>query len=46
MRKQYKKKKRSCPICKPHKTGATNRWKNKERAKMKSAEREMKQATL
>lgn len=30
MRKQYKKKLRSCPMCKPHKTQGSNRWKNKE----------------
>lgn len=31
MRKQYKNKKRSCKLCKPHKMGWFNRWKHKER---------------
>lgn len=26
MRKQYKRKKRSCALCKPHKTGGEKRW--------------------
>lgn len=30
MRKQFKKKLRSCSLCKPHKRGLMNRWKNKE----------------
>jgi len=39
MRKRLKKKKRSCVLCKPHKTGWTNRWKAKEFAKIKEFER-------
>lgn len=30
-RKQLKKKDRSCPICKPHKTRGSNRWTNKQK---------------
>jgi hypothetical protein len=33
MRKQYKHKRRSCALCKPHKMGWTKRWKAKEQAK-------------
>jgi hypothetical protein len=35
VRKMYKNKKRSCPLCKPHKRGYTNRWKEKEKAELK-----------
>jgi len=31
----YKNKKRSCPLCKPHKRGGANRWKVKEKAELK-----------
>ncbi|MEW6584109.1 MAG: hypothetical protein AB1442_00690 [Nitrospirota bacterium] len=31
-----KKKKRSCPLCKPHKMGGDNRWKPKEYDRMKA----------
>lgn len=31
MRKQYKVKKRSCALCKPHKKGWDNRWKEDEK---------------
>lgn len=41
MRKQYKKKKRSCGMCKPHKRGITNRWKVSERAKRKEDDKEI-----
>lgn len=30
MRKRYKKKKRSCPLCKPNKMGWEHRFKKKE----------------
>ena len=30
MRKRFKKKKRSCALCKPHKMRGANRWKAKE----------------
>jgi hypothetical protein len=32
MRKRYKKKKRSCALCKPHKMGGDNRWTPKDEA--------------
>lgn len=35
MRKQMKKKKRSCGLCKPHKKGMDNRWKYKDREELK-----------
>ena len=31
MRKQYKDKKKSCALCKPHKRKWENRWKAKEK---------------
>jgi hypothetical protein len=34
MRKQLKKKKRSCAMCKPHKMAKCNRWKNREHARL------------
>jgi len=43
MRKKLKKKKRSCPLCKPHKMGGANRWKAKELVKMKEFEKTKKQ---
>lgn len=39
MRKRLKKKKRSCPLCKPHKTGGANRWKTKDFAEIKEFEK-------
>jgi len=39
MRKRLKKKKKSCPLCKPHKMKGTNRWKPKEFAKIKEFEK-------
>jgi len=30
MRKAYKRKRRSCALCKPHKVGWSKRWKPKE----------------
>ena len=41
MRKRLKKKKRSCPLCKPHKTGGSNRWKAKDEARLKCDERDI-----
>ncbi len=35
MRKMYKNKKRSCPLCKPHKRGGAIRWKEKEKIALK-----------
>jgi hypothetical protein len=39
MRKQLKNKRRSCPLCKPHKTGHSNRWKPKEHEDRKLIEK-------
>lgn len=39
MRKQYKIKKRSCALCKPHKMGWDKRWKPKERQAYKDFKR-------
>jgi len=41
MRKQYKKKKRSCPMCKPYKMGWDNRWKLKDKIKMDDSQKEI-----
>ena len=41
MRKRYKKKDKSCPLCKPHKMGWENRWKVKELAKLEEDEEEI-----
>jgi hypothetical protein len=41
MRKQYKNKRRSCGLCKPHKCGTDNRWKPKARSLEKDAAREI-----
>jgi hypothetical protein len=43
MGKVYKRKKRSCPMCKPHKTGGADKQKPKERARTKEAEKEIKE---
>ena len=40
MRKQLKKKKRSCSLCKPHKMKIENRWKAKEKQDLKEFEKE------
>ena len=45
MRKQYKKKKRSCALCKPHKMKWANRWKIKYKNKIKESDKEIKDAT-
>lgn len=42
MRKRLKKKKHSCGLCKPHKLGWMNRWKEKEFVRMKEFEKEKK----
>jgi len=44
MRKRYKLKKRSCPLCKPNKMGWDSRWKNRERDALARAEKEMRNA--
>jgi hypothetical protein len=44
MRKQKKRKLRSCPMCKPNKTGGACRWNVRERQAIKIAESEGKDA--
>jgi len=39
MRKRLKHKKRSCPLCKPHKMGGDNRWNAKEFSILKEFEK-------
>jgi hypothetical protein len=46
MRKQYKKKLRSCAMCKPHKMHGANRWKLKDLDKLKQFEKEIRNADL
>ena len=41
MRKRYKKKARSCALCKPHKMHGANRWKKKELESLKIFEKEL-----
>ncbi len=41
MRKQYKIKRRSCGLCKPHKRGQAHRWKPHDLQAMRDAEWEM-----
>jgi hypothetical protein len=43
MRKRYKKKLRSCGLCKPHKRGVAMRWTPKALVSMKSAEQEIRE---
>jgi hypothetical protein len=40
MRKRYKNKLRSCPMCKPHKTSGSKRWKVREEFLLKEFEKE------
>ena len=42
MRKRSKVKKHSCSLCKPHKTGHSNRWSDKEEQGLKCFEKEKK----
>jgi len=44
-RKAYRKKRRSCPLCKPHKMGIAKRWKPREEHALRRAERECREAT-
>jgi len=44
MRKQYKKKERSCPICKPNKVGWENRWNRKDRDIIEDSEKQIQKA--
>lgn len=46
MRKMYKKKKRSCPMCKPHKMHGAKRWKYKELEARMRFEKELKQSSI
>jgi hypothetical protein len=39
MRKRFKIKKRSCPMCKPNKMWWAKRWNNKELSKIKEFEK-------
>jgi hypothetical protein len=41
MRKRLKKKKRSYPMCKPHKMRGENRWKAKDKDALERAEKEI-----
>jgi len=40
MRKKFKKKKRSCGLCKPHKVGWSNRWTAKDLGFLREFEKE------
>lgn len=40
MRKHHKVKKRSCPMCKPHKMGWETRWKPQDLAALEEYEKE------
>lgn len=44
MGKVYKRKKRSCPMCKPHKTGGADKQKPKVRNKTNEDEKEIEEA--
>jgi hypothetical protein len=43
MRKRFKKKKHSCALCKPNKTGGSCRWSGKEAVLLKEFERHKKE---
>jgi len=40
----YRRKRRSCPMCKPNKTGGAPRWTDKELDKIQRMEKEAKDA--
>jgi len=40
-RKQHKRKRRACGLCKPHKRGHANRWTAKQRAEAQAASDEI-----
>lgn len=44
MRKQLKRKARSCALCKPYKVGWANRWRPQERQLIKQADAEIRAA--
>ena len=46
MGKIYKRKRRSCPLCKPHKTGHAKRWTAKELQLRKLKDKEAKDIAL
>jgi hypothetical protein len=46
MRKQYKRKKRSCAMCKPHKMGWEKRWHISDKRKLETARHEQNEAEL
>lgn len=46
MRKRYKNKRKSCPLCKPHKRGFAIRWRPQELASITRAEREAREAGM
>jgi len=41
MRKRFKKKRRACGLCKPHKKAMSNRWTTKDLDVLKRAEAEI-----
>ena len=43
MRKQLKKKKRSCAMCKPYKMAKANRWTSKDKDSLKRDEEEIRE---
>lgn len=45
MRKNYKRKRRSCALCKPNKMGWESRWTAKEAARQKAMEEECRRLT-
>lgn len=44
MRKTLKRKRRSCGLCKPNKVGGSSRWKEKEFIRLRSDEKDMREA--
>lgn len=46
MGRTYKRKRRSCWLCKPHKVGAAPRFKDREKSKRERMEREARSAVL
>lgn len=45
MRKSLKRKLRSCALCKPHKMGGAQRWKNRDLQSLREAEKIARRAT-
>lgn len=44
MRKVLKRKRRSCAMCKPNKTGGGNRWSPRQFFKLRNAEKEIRES--